>query len=175
MTLVEAAGHLLPAQPAPLGEAIGEVLRRDGATVILGGKVTGARRDGADYVLTLADSRELRGDRLLAATGRRPRLPGGLDTVGVTAGRKGIPVDGRLRAGERLWAIGDVTGLWLLTHVGKYQGEVVAANILGEPRARKRGSGCSRPPSPSAPAFPSPCCVTPSSRSPPSPRSTSTR
>ena len=37
-------------------------------------------------------------------------------------------------AGERLWAIGDVTGIWPLTHVGKYQGEVVAANILGEPR-----------------------------------------
>jgi pyruvate/2-oxoglutarate dehydrogenase complex dihydrolipoamide dehydrogenase (E3) component len=134
VTLVEAAGHLLPAEPAPLGEAVGEVLRRDGATVILGGRVTAARRDGADCVLTLAGGRELRGDRLLVATGRRPRLPGGLGTVGVTAGPRGIPVDARLRAGERLWAIGDVTGLWLLTHVGKYQGEVVAANILGEPR-----------------------------------------
>ena len=46
----------------------------------------------------------------------------------------GIPVDSRLRAAERLWAIGDVNGIWQLTHVGKYQGEVVAANILGEPR-----------------------------------------
>ena len=48
--------------------------------------------------------------------------------------RTAIPVDAQLRAGERLWAIGDVTGIWPLTHVGKYQGEVVAANILGEPR-----------------------------------------
>ena len=39
-----------------------------------------------------------------------------------------------MRAGERLWAIGDITGIWPLTHVGEYQGEVVAANILGEPR-----------------------------------------
>ena len=46
----------------------------------------------------------------------------------------GVPVDSRLRAGDRLWAIGDVTGLWQLTHVGEYQGEVVAANILGRPR-----------------------------------------
>ena len=45
-----------------------------------------------------------------------------------------MPVDAHLRAGERLWAIGDVNGLWPLTHVGKYQGDVVAANILGEPR-----------------------------------------
>jgi dihydrolipoamide dehydrogenase len=43
-------------------------------------------------------------------------------------------VDSRLRAGDGLWAIGDVTGMWQFTHVGKYQGDVVAANILGEPR-----------------------------------------
>ena len=46
----------------------------------------------------------------------------------------GVPVDARLRAGERLWAIGDVTGIFPLTHVGKYQGRVVASNLLGEPR-----------------------------------------
>jgi dihydrolipoamide dehydrogenase len=39
-----------------------------------------------------------------------------------------------MRAGDHIWAIGDVNGLWPLTHVGKYEGEVVAANILGEPR-----------------------------------------
>src|SRR4051812_48939523 len=50
------------------------------------------------------------------------------------AGSRGIPVDTRLRVRERLWAIGDVTGIWPLTHVGKYQGRVVAANILGESR-----------------------------------------
>jgi len=94
-----------------------------------------ARRDGPDYVLVLEDGRELRGDRLLAATGRRPRVTGiGLETVGITPSPQGVPVDARMRAGERLWAIGDVTGIRLLTHVGKYQGEVAAANILGEPR-----------------------------------------
>jgi dihydrolipoamide dehydrogenase len=69
------------------------------------------------------------------ATGRRPRVHDlGLETAGARAGDRGISVDARLRAGERLWAIGDVTGIWPLTHVGKYQGEVVASNILGEPR-----------------------------------------
>ena len=135
VTVIEASGHLVSSEPAPLGEALAEELRRDGAELVLDAKVTAARRDGADYVLTIADGREFRGDRLLVATGRRPRVPGGLDTVGVTAGPRGaIPVDARLRAGERLWALGDVTGLWMLTHVGKYQAEVVAANILGEPR-----------------------------------------
>jgi dihydrolipoamide dehydrogenase len=134
VTLIEAAGYVLSHEPVPLGDVLGEVLRRDGAELILGAKVTAARREGADYVLTLDDGREPRGDRLLVATGRRARLPDGLDTVGITAGPHGILVDSRMRAGERLWALGDATGLWLLTHVGKYQGEVVAANILGEPR-----------------------------------------
>ena len=58
----------------------------------------------------------------------------GLETVGVEADPRGIPVDDHMRAGERLWAIGDVTGVWPLTHVGEYEGDVVAANILGAPR-----------------------------------------
>jgi pyruvate/2-oxoglutarate dehydrogenase complex dihydrolipoamide dehydrogenase (E3) component len=134
VALVEAAGHVLAREPAPLGEALGEELRRDGVELFLGVHAAAARRDGSDYVLALDDGGELRGDHLLVATGRRPRVPEGLDTVGVTPGPNGIGVDARLRAGERLWAIGDVTGVRLLTHVGKYQGEVAAANILGEPR-----------------------------------------
>jgi pyruvate/2-oxoglutarate dehydrogenase complex dihydrolipoamide dehydrogenase (E3) component len=134
VTLVEGASHVLGREPAPLGVALGEVLRRDGVGLILGMQATAARRDGDDFVLTIEGGKELRGDHLLAATGRRPRMPEGLDTVGVTAGPHGIPVDAHLQVGERLWAIGDVTGIRLLTHVGKYQGEVVASNILGEPR-----------------------------------------
>ncbi|HEY7815702.1 MAG TPA: FAD-dependent oxidoreductase, partial [Nakamurella sp.] len=134
VALVGSAGRVLPRSPAALGEALGKVLQRDGVELSLGVRAIAARRDGVDFVLTLDDGRELRGDRLLVATGRRPRLPAGLDTVGVTAGPAGIQVDARLRAGENLWAVGDVTGVRLLTHVGKYQGDVVAANILGEPR-----------------------------------------
>jgi pyruvate/2-oxoglutarate dehydrogenase complex dihydrolipoamide dehydrogenase (E3) component len=135
VALAEGAPQVLAREPAPLGEALGEVLRADGVELLLGVHATAARRDGGDYVLALDNGRELRGDRLLVATGRRPRVEGlGLETVGVTADGHGIPVDAHLRVGERLWAIGDVTGVRLLTHVGKYQGEVVAANILGEPR-----------------------------------------
>jgi dihydrolipoamide dehydrogenase len=130
-----AAGRLIPREPAPLGDALAEVLRRDGIELVQGVRATAARRDGDDYVLTLDDGREARGDKLLVATGRRPRTEGlGLETVGVTAGEHGIPTDANLRAAERLWVVGDATGLWLLTHVGKYQGDVVADNILGHPR-----------------------------------------
>jgi dihydrolipoamide dehydrogenase len=133
--LVEGAAHVLAREPAPLGAALGDVLRADGIELALGVHATAARRDSDEYVLVLGDGRELHGDHLLVATGRRPRTSGlGLETVGITAGEHGILVDARLQAGERLWAIGDVTGVRLLTHVGKYQGEVAAANILGEPR-----------------------------------------
>jgi pyruvate/2-oxoglutarate dehydrogenase complex dihydrolipoamide dehydrogenase (E3) component len=135
VTLVNDAAHLLAREPAQLGEALAEVLRRDGIEVLDGRRAVAARRDGDDFVLGLDDGRELRGDRLLVATGRRPRVADiGLETVGISADQRGIAVDSRLAAGERLWAIGDVNGLWPLTHVGEYQGEVVAANILGEPR-----------------------------------------
>jgi pyruvate/2-oxoglutarate dehydrogenase complex dihydrolipoamide dehydrogenase (E3) component len=135
VVLVESAEHVLAREPAPLGEALGEVLHRDGIELVLGAHAAGARRDGEDYVLELADGRLLRGDRLLVAAGRRPRTTGiGLETVGIDTDGQGIPVDAHLRAGARLWAVGDVTGIWPLTHVGKYQGDVVAANILGQPR-----------------------------------------
>jgi dihydrolipoamide dehydrogenase len=135
VAIVEGAPHLLAHDPAPLGEALAVALRRDGIELVLGVKVTGARRDGDEYVLQLEDGTEQRGDQLLVATGRRPRVEGiGLETVGVEANPHGVPVDARLRLADGLWAIGDVTGVRLLTHVGKYQGEVVASNILGEQR-----------------------------------------
>ena len=135
VVVVETGPHLLAREPGPLGDALAEVLRRDGVELALGASATSARREGADYVLALADGRTLRGDRVLVATGRRPRVQDiGLETVGVRADARGIPVDASLRAADRLWAIGDVTGIWPLTHVGKYQSEVVASNILGEPR-----------------------------------------
>ncbi|MBU2666915.1 NAD(P)/FAD-dependent oxidoreductase [Actinoplanes bogorensis] len=127
--------RVLPREAPALGDGLGEALRADGVELVLGPAAVGARRDGDDFVLSLDDGRELRGDKLLVATGRAPRVRElGLETVGVQAGDRGIPVDGRLQAAERLWVVGDATGLWMLTHVGKYQGEVVADNILGRPR-----------------------------------------
>jgi pyruvate/2-oxoglutarate dehydrogenase complex dihydrolipoamide dehydrogenase (E3) component len=135
VTIIEGAPYPLHHEAAPLGEALGTVLRREGIDLVLGIRATAVRRVGADYVVSLEDGRELHGDHLLVATGRRPRVDNlGLETVGVTATNHGIPVDTHLRVRDRLWAIGDATGIWQLTHVGKYQAEVAASNILGEPR-----------------------------------------
>jgi pyruvate/2-oxoglutarate dehydrogenase complex dihydrolipoamide dehydrogenase (E3) component len=135
VTVVERDERLLPREPRALAEGVTEVLRGHGIELRIGQATAAARLDGDEYVLELADGSQVRGDRLLVATGRRPRVADiGLETVGIAPDPHGIAVDARMSAGPRLWAIGDVTGLWLLTHVGEYQGRVVASNILGRPR-----------------------------------------
>ncbi|GAA4853164.1 NAD(P)/FAD-dependent oxidoreductase [Pseudonocardia benzenivorans] len=135
VTIVERGDHLLPREPRPLGEGVADALRADGVELRLGAAPTAARRDGAECVLAFADGSEVRGERLLVATGRRPRVADiGLETVGVPVDPRGITVDARMAVGPGLWAIGDVTGLWQLTHVGEYQGRIAASNILGHPR-----------------------------------------
>ncbi len=135
VTIVERMEHLLPREPRSLGEGVAEALRAEGIVLRFGEAPVAARRDGDEYALEFADGGELRGDRLLVATGRRPRVDDiGLETVGVRPDPRGIPVDARLAAAPGVWAIGDATGLWQLTHVGEYQGRVAAANILGRHR-----------------------------------------
>ena len=135
VTVVEGAEHVLAREPRPLGDALGEALRAEDIELCFGQHASAARRDGNEYVLEFPERPELRGDRLLVATGRRPRVEGlGLDTVGIRPSNRGIPVDARMNAAAGVWAIGDVTGIWPLTYVSKYHGRVVASNILGRPR-----------------------------------------
>jgi pyruvate/2-oxoglutarate dehydrogenase complex dihydrolipoamide dehydrogenase (E3) component len=131
--VIEGMDHVLAREPRALGEALGAALERDGVELHLGMQATSAARDGTDYVLTFADGNELRGDKLLVATGRRPRVDVGLDSLGVFPNPHGIAVDDRMAVdgADKVWAIGDCNGVWPLTYVGKYQGRVAAANILG--------------------------------------------
>jgi pyruvate/2-oxoglutarate dehydrogenase complex dihydrolipoamide dehydrogenase (E3) component len=136
VALVEGMDHLLPREPKPLGDALGEALAAEGLELHFGQHASAARRHGDGYALEFPGGEELRGDRLLVATGRRPRTDGiGLETVDVSPEKRGIPVDERMNVTDGVWAVGDVTGVWPLTYVGKYQGRVAAANILGRPRA----------------------------------------
>ena len=136
VAVVEGMDHVLPREPRALGDALGEALARDGVELCFGQHASAARLEDGEYVLEFPEREPLRGDRLLVATGRRPRVTGiGLETVGVEPGRTGIEVDARMSAGDGLWAIGDVTGIWPLTYVGKYQGRIAAANILGHREA----------------------------------------
>jgi pyruvate/2-oxoglutarate dehydrogenase complex dihydrolipoamide dehydrogenase (E3) component len=135
VALVEGMDHVLPREPKPLGEALGKALERDGVELHFGRQASAVREEDGDFVIAFPDGFELRGDRLLVATGRKPRIEGlGLENVGIEPAKRGIEVDDRMSAGENVWAIGDVNGVWPLTYVGKYQGRIVASNILGRPR-----------------------------------------
>jgi pyruvate/2-oxoglutarate dehydrogenase complex dihydrolipoamide dehydrogenase (E3) component len=134
VTIIEGAGRLLPREAPVLGEALARALREEGPAVHLGAPANSARRDGEDYVIGIEDGVELRGVRLLVATGRRARVTGiGLEAVGIEPRSQGLAVDERLRAAEGVWAVGDVTGVALFTHLGKYQARIAAADILGRP------------------------------------------
>ena len=135
VALIEGMDHVLPNEPAPLGEGLGKALSDDGIELHIGQMADAVSKEDGEFVVSFAEGEDLRGDRLLVATGRRPRVNGiGLDAVGIEPGKQGIEVDSHMRAGENVWALGDVTGIWPLTYVGKYQGRIVADNILGGSR-----------------------------------------
>lgn len=132
VTLVEAADRLLPAEEPEASHAVTTALKTDGISVYTG---SGANRVVAtedSFAVTLADGYRLEASRLLVATGRRAQLADlGLETVGIDAGERFIAVDERMRAGDGIWAMGDVTGKGMLTHVALYQSAIAAADILG--------------------------------------------
>jgi pyruvate/2-oxoglutarate dehydrogenase complex dihydrolipoamide dehydrogenase (E3) component len=135
VTLIEAEPGLLPGEAGFAGEILAAALRRAGVEIVLGSRATKAERTPDGLTLALADGTRIDADRLLLATGRRPRLGGlGLDALGITAAPgQGVPTTASCQVTSGVWAAGDVTGI-THAHAGRYQAGVVAANILGQPR-----------------------------------------
>ncbi len=137
VTIVQRASRLIDREAPRVGELAEQALTAEGVTVHTGVTPASARKAGGTTLVTLDNGTQVEADVLILGAGRRPRTAGfGLETVGVTlTGRGGIAVDEHCRAGPGLWAVGDVTGVALFTHLAKYQGRVVAGNILGRERA----------------------------------------
>jgi pyruvate/2-oxoglutarate dehydrogenase complex dihydrolipoamide dehydrogenase (E3) component len=130
VTVVEHGPRLLGRVHEEAGTLIGDVFRSEGIELRLGLDVV---RVEPGVRLTLSDGSTVDAETLLVATGRRPHVQGlGLEDVGLSIGPRGIEVDRRMRAGENVWAIGDVTGVALFTHMGKYQARVAAADMVGQ-------------------------------------------
>jgi pyruvate/2-oxoglutarate dehydrogenase complex dihydrolipoamide dehydrogenase (E3) component len=137
VTVVEGGPRLLAREEPFAGHEVRRAFESEGITVIIEAKATAARRgEDGEVVLTLDDDREVTGDELLVAVGRRPNIgDAGFDTIGLDPGTR-LEVDDRLRVqgieGDWLYAVGDVNGLALLTHMGKYQGRLVGDVIAGK-------------------------------------------
>ncbi len=132
VTVVQHGARLLPADEPEAGELLGRIFAEEGIRVLTGTETTRvAHADGA-FTLTLGDGEELVADQLLVAAGRTPNLDDlGLESVGLEPAGRTVDVDERMRAGERLWAIGDITGHGAFTHVSMYQSAVALRDITG--------------------------------------------
>jgi pyruvate/2-oxoglutarate dehydrogenase complex dihydrolipoamide dehydrogenase (E3) component len=130
VTVIERGPRLLGRIHEEAGAILADVFREEGIDVRIG---VGVEKAAPGVELTLTDGTSVEAERLLVATGRQPDSAGiGLEQLGVSIGPRGIEVDERLRAAENVWAIGDVTGVALFTHVGKYQARVAAADLSGQ-------------------------------------------
>lgn len=132
VTVVEAADRLLAAEEPEAAAIVQEALEADGITVVTSAHVERVTHHGR-FNLHLPD-RELTAERLLVATGRRVDLTGlGVDTVGLDPSAGRLTVDDHLRVGEKMWAVGDVTGHGAFTHVATYQAKIAVRDIFGDP------------------------------------------
>jgi pyruvate/2-oxoglutarate dehydrogenase complex dihydrolipoamide dehydrogenase (E3) component len=129
VTVIEHGPRLLGRVHADAAEIMEKVFHEEGIEVRTGIAVEKAE---PGVRLTLSDGSTMEAARLLVATGRRPNTDDlGLEQLGCRIGPRGIEVDERLRAAEHVWALGDVNGVALFTHVGKYQARVAASDMLG--------------------------------------------
>ena len=135
VTMIERGERLLGRVHEEAAAVLLDVFREEGIDVRLGVAVESA---APGIRVSLSDGATVECERLLVATGRRARVAG-LEAAGVTIGPRGVEVDERCRAGENVWAIGDVSGVAQFTHIGKYQARVAAADMCGrEARADYR-------------------------------------
>lgn len=134
VTVVEALDRLVPVEEPESSSLLRAVLEAEGLTIHTGAAARRVDHDGGGFRVTLGNGTELTGQRLLVSTGRRADLTNlGVDTVGLDPAARAIEVGDRLRAGDRLWAVGDVTGRGAFTHVAMYQAAVAVRDILGQP------------------------------------------
>ena len=133
VTIVHRGERLLSREDPAVGALISDTLREEGIELRLGAEAVRVDRHDGERVVTLDSGAQVRAGELLVAIGRSPRARDiGLDTIGIEPAERGVEIDERCRVTDGVWAIGDVTGVMPFTHVGMYQGRIVAADIAGE-------------------------------------------
>ena len=133
VTIIQHGPRLLPVNEPEAAELVAQTFAEEGIRVLTAVEVDKAVYADGTYTLTLNTGEEVTADKVLVAAGRIPNLDDlGLDTVGLDPKARTVEVDEWLRAGEKLWAIGDVTGHGAFTHVSMYQQAIALRDILGQ-------------------------------------------
>ena len=145
VTIVEGTDRLLPPEEPEAGEVVATALRADGVTLMLGAKAVRVSRDAENVTVDLEDGTSVSGAELLVSVGRHARVAElGVDSVGLDPTARAIEVDERMRAADRLWAVGDVTGVGAFTHMAMYQAGIAIDDILGRPGPTADYTGLAR-------------------------------
>jgi pyruvate/2-oxoglutarate dehydrogenase complex dihydrolipoamide dehydrogenase (E3) component len=142
VTLIEGERRLLPREEEYACAQVTEALDGYGVDVRTGQKAERVEQRGDEVVVTTSGGREAAGDVLLVALGRKPQTKGlGLESLGIDTD-KPVSVDARMQADGHPWlyAIGDLNGKALFTHMGKYQARIAADHIAGEDTAVSHGA-----------------------------------
>ncbi|WP_436837421.1 dihydrolipoyl dehydrogenase family protein [Micromonospora orduensis] len=142
--VVEALDRVLALEEPEASEVAAAALRADGVEIHTGVRAERVEHDGSRFTLRGAGGAEFTADQLLVVTGRRAHLDElGLDTVGVDASQRYLPVDDRLHVTDGIWAVGDVTGEGAFTHIAMYQAAIVIADVLAHARLETAGPDAS--------------------------------
>jgi len=142
VTLIEGERRLLPREEEFACAQVSDALVEAGVDIRTGAKVCGFRRTDSGVELDVSDDTTAEGDEVLIALGRTPEPEKlGLGELGFEPGRYvGVDDNMQVPGHEWLYAIGDLNGRVLLTHMGKYQGRIAADHILGRPNALAHGA-----------------------------------
>jgi dihydrolipoamide dehydrogenase len=129
--------NLIGNEDADAVAALQRAFRRRGISVELGARATAVEERDGDlslrYETSAGEGKELAADIVLVATGRVANVEDfGLESAGVTAEPRRIPVDSHMRTNvPHIYAAGDVAANWQLAHTAFREGEVAAENALG--------------------------------------------
>jgi pyruvate/2-oxoglutarate dehydrogenase complex dihydrolipoamide dehydrogenase (E3) component len=133
VTIVEGSDRLIAMEEPESSEHAAEALTRDRVRIRTGVRARRVAYAGQGFVLGLDDGSTVTGEKLLVSTGRAARLAGlGLETIGLDPSARFISTDERMRAGDKVWAVGDVTGHGNFTHMAVYEAEIAVRDILGQ-------------------------------------------
>lgn len=133
VTVVEGADRLLAMEEPESSAAAAAALARDGVTALTAVRAEHVSHDSGGFSVTLSDGKVLTAAQLLVATGRQARLADlGLDRIGLDPQARYLSTDGRMRAGDKVWAVGDVTGNGNFTHMAVYESDIAVRDILGQ-------------------------------------------
>jgi pyruvate/2-oxoglutarate dehydrogenase complex dihydrolipoamide dehydrogenase (E3) component len=133
VTIIEGSDRLLATEEPESSQVAAEAVSRDGIRALTGVRAQRVSYENDRFHVTLSDGSSVTGDRLLVATGRAARLDGlGLDTIGLDPSARFLRTDDRMRAGDKVWGVGDVTGNGNFTHMAMYEADIAVRDILGQ-------------------------------------------